>query len=440
MKSRILKRKVRGPSKLEVRDYLRKEMLLTPAMANWVLGKKKRPANWTHLEVVEALILRKKAGQTAYQHMRKKLMMPLPSLTTLRRRIKGFRVERGMMDASLEIVRKHLEGEPEENRICAVSFDELSVCGDVSYDQQTDDVIPSSSKMQCIIIRGIRKAFKVPIFINFDIPMSPELLRSAISRSEEVGALVLTATCDFANDNQTLLKDLGVTMEDPFFEHPDDPERKVICMADPPHMVKRLRDHLWDQGYVLPDGKTKVMKKTLEDIFFEDRAEFQMLWKISERHLNCYGSERQRVFLATQVFSQSVAKVLRLNGQEDYAHFIETFDNFFDVANSTRKEEPVKTLKSGYGGEHTKQQKKVLDDTFTFVKKMRGITAKGNKKEALFPFQRGIGMICKGIPLLWSEIKKRYPGVKYILTARLNSDVVENFFSKVCVLNIYYRE
>ena len=48
-------------------------------------------------EIVEGVIVRKKAGTKAYQHIRKRKLMPLPGVTTLRRRIKHFRVDIGMI-------------------------------------------------------------------------------------------------------------------------------------------------------------------------------------------------------------------------------------------------------------------------------------------------------------------------------------------------------
>ena len=48
-------------------------------------------------EIVEGVIVRKKAGTKAYQHIRKRKLMPLPGVTTLRDRIKHFRVDIGMI-------------------------------------------------------------------------------------------------------------------------------------------------------------------------------------------------------------------------------------------------------------------------------------------------------------------------------------------------------
>ena len=50
-----------------------------------------------YAEIVEGVIIRKKAGTKAYQHIRKRKLMPLPGVQTLRDRIKHFRVDIGMI-------------------------------------------------------------------------------------------------------------------------------------------------------------------------------------------------------------------------------------------------------------------------------------------------------------------------------------------------------
>ena len=120
---------------------------------NWILGSKKHPTNkFTHAEIVEALVLRKKIGSNNYQHIRKKKMSCLPSLSCLRKRISGFHVNPGMLVSSLGLVRKHLEKETkEQNRLVIISYDEVSVDKDISFDQRTETPLKSSSKLQVAI-------------------------------------------------------------------------------------------------------------------------------------------------------------------------------------------------------------------------------------------------------------------------------------------------
>ena len=189
------------------------------------------------------------------------------------------------------------------------------------------------------------------------------------------------------------------------------------------------RNHLWDHGFMLPDGVTRVTKQMLMDLVGTGNKYF----KLDEHHFQCVGSERQRVRPAAQVFSKSTAQALREADEEtygQYAEFLELWNDFFDVANSTREVDPNKPLKSGYGGQHVAEQKKILDRTLEYAQKLRGITKAGRTKKGLIPFQKGIMMVCRAIPMIWKELQERYPAdVAFMLTARLNQDIIENLFS-----------
>ena len=186
---------------------------------------------------------------------------------------------------------------------------------------------------------------------------------------------------------------------------------------------------MWDHGFVLPDGVTRVTKQTLLDLVGTGNKYF----KLTEKHFQCIGSERQRVKIAAQVFSKSTAEALREADAEEhgkYADFLELWNDFFDVANATREVHPDNPLKSGYGGPNVVAQKEILDQTFEHALKLRGITKAGRTKKGLIPFQKGIMMVCRAIPMIWQQLQERYPDdIAFMLTARLNQDIIENFFS-----------
>ena len=177
---------------------------------------------------------------------------------------------------------------------------------------------------------------------------------------------------------------------------------------------------MWDHGFVLPDGVTRVTKQTLLDLVGTRNKHF----KLTEKHFQCIGSERQRVKLAAQVFSKLTAEALREADAEahgKYADFLELWNDFFDVANSTKETDPDKPLKCGYGGANVAAQKEILDQTLEHAMKLRGITKAGRTKKGLIPFQKGIMMVCRAIPMIWQELKEQYPAdVAFMLTARLN--------------------
>jgi hypothetical protein len=74
------------------------------------------------------------------------------------------------------------------------------------------------------------------------------------------------------------------------------------------------------------------------------------------------------------------------------------------------------------------EQKNILDSTIDLMMKMRKKTKKGYSK--MLPFQIGIVMSCRALPMLYRDLKNRFPNEDVtILTYRLNQDALENLFS-----------
>ena len=174
-----------------------------------------------------------------------------------------------------------------------------------------------------------------------------------------------------------------------------------------------------------------VGKEDIDQLIKKDSNERRMAHKLSTHHLDVHGSERQRVQLAVDIFSETTAKALRLNfpDKEKQSEFLQTFNDWFDVANSRRPFHEV-ALKSAYG-QHLQRQNEVLQKTYDLVTGMRAMTKTGKAKKGLLPFQRGIAMSCKAIPLIFNYMKERYAGVQYLMTSRLQQDPLESFFSRV---------
>ena len=105
---------------------------------------------------------------------------------------------------------------------------------------------------------------------------------------------------------------MGVTVNKPYFASPVNPERKVFCLFDAPHVLKlcrlvttlglhrealigevHYRNHLCDDGFLLEDKVTMVTKAELEALHVKANSrEFRLNWKIRSDHLYCTGSQR----------------------------------------------------------------------------------------------------------------------------------------------------
>jgi len=78
-------------------------------------------------------------------------------------------------------------------------------------------------------------------------------------------------------------------------------------------------------------------------------------------------------------------------------------------------------------GADLEAQLKILEEVETVVEKMRVV---GRKK--LLPFQEGILMSCRSLPILHRNLQRMFPSEKIeILTTHLNQDVLEQFFALI---------
>ena len=171
-----------------------------------------------------------------------------------------------------------------------------------------------------------------------------------------------------------------------------------------PHCGKNFRSHVLDYGILVPssDGFKTLDKEDFIDLLRYDKGEIKLCPKLTSLHVNCYGSMRQRVRLATQLLSNTVSKaIIHLDGDdaEFKSQYVSTFDAYFDTMNSNR-EYADKPLRCGFG-KHEEEQIKALEDMKDLVTKMRFCDAP--KQETKKPFQKGILISINSTLSLWKE-------------------------------------
>ena len=114
----------------------------------------------------------------------------------------------------------------EFSRICGMCFDEMSIDSKYTIDPKYQCIV-SSSKAQVVMIRGIFKHWKQPIFYKFNTSMTKELLVEIIRAVEMSGFKVYTMTCDLGCENRSLLKELEISTEKCCFKNPTDATRNI---------------------------------------------------------------------------------------------------------------------------------------------------------------------------------------------------------------------
>ncbi len=179
----------------------------------------------------------------------------------------------------------------------ALSYDEMALSKNLEYDQAEQRVYGPYSQVQVAMIRGLFKNFKQAVFYDFDKPMTKEILGDIMDKLDRIGFRTEVIVSDMGSKNLGLWKDLGIQPGNVSFSHGD---RKVQAVADVPHLLKLLRNHLLDQGFILND-ESLLRRGDVEALLQVNEGELKVNHKLKPLHFNCKGSQRQDVRLAAQV-------------------------------------------------------------------------------------------------------------------------------------------
>ena len=284
---------------------------------------------WSEDDIVNGLLLCS-LSKRSYSYIRRKKMFPLPAISTLRKWVSKFQCLPGVLDDVLAILKKQMFAETKEHyKLGVFLFDEMEIWQKYDYFKNTDSVFPAHKKVQVGLIRGLCFDWKQPVFFNFDTPMKEDILEDIIKQIESTGIEVWAMTCDSGPTNQSLWKQLGITIGNTSFVNPADPSRKIFVFADVPHLLKLLRNHILDYGIQI-DPNNVINQSDFVEILEANQGEFKIHPKLTEFHINCTGSQRKRVRPAAQLLSHSSATAMRcLNNEKTVqANFVDLINNW----------------------------------------------------------------------------------------------------------------
>lgn len=406
------------------------EKCFTDTQINALLSNKK-VANYSDTDISEAMTLHSYSSK-AYNYLREKKQLPLPSVTTLNRRVSKLDIEPGVLLPVIQLLKQKTKKMSDFERLCVLSFDETSVASSWTYDKGTDNLCAPKSKLQCAMLRGLASPWKQLVYYNFDTDMTKDILFDIIVQVEEAGFLVVAMVSDMGPANVKLWRSLSVDINNTSFLNPACGDRDIFVFADAPHLIKLIRNNFLDSGIRL-DGKNGCKTATngcVREIIQRSVKDLKTTFKLSDRHVHVYGTQRMNVRLAAQLLSETTAKTLQFFGKQGLlksknwqttSDFIMLSDSWFDLFNS-KVLANTKSSRDAYGC-HLTNQNKILNTMITTASTMRV----GNK-DHLYQFQKGLIISSKSLSKLYQMLKEKY-NVSYLLTYRLNQDCLEHFFS-----------
>jgi len=170
----------------------------------------------------------------------------------------------------------------------------------------------------------------------------------------------------------------------------------------------------------------------LQKLLSLNEKDLKILHKLSAYHLSVQGTERQKVLPAVQVFSNSIVSAIKwcnLKGllpdfnSEEAAYVIKLCNDWFDIFNAKGKHDD----KNAYGVDIEKQNS-ILNNMTTFITELRL-----GRHKSLLLFQKGIIVSNTSLQEMLPYLQEKYSTsnlkVSYIITYRINQDVLEHYFS-----------
>ncbi len=128
------------------------------------------------------------------------------------------------------------------------------------------------------------------MFVAFDQPMTATLFKFDIVECESVGVSIVASVNDMGSTNHQLWRYLGITRNQPLFTNPFTALRRVYAFADVPHLVKLLRNHIIDTGFILPDVEV-VDCSLFKQLVESDDGKPEILHKLRWSQITCTGQE-----------------------------------------------------------------------------------------------------------------------------------------------------
>lgn len=236
-------------------------------------------------------------------------------------------------------------------------------------------------------------------------------------------------------NNYYIEKNSTNTDKNCFIVHPSNNSLKIFFYADVPHLLKLARNNFLDSGFNIKG--VCVNKTCLEELLTLNERDLKISHKLNRMHIDVKGTQRQNVKLAAQIFSNQNALAIRWCGEKGFmscihwkytSNVLKLFNDWFDIFNSNLKY--GKCNESHAYGINVEIQNKIICNMDEFIKEIRV-----GQRTSLMQFQKGILVCNKSLQEMFLYIQQKYSSetfdIKYILTRRLNQDILENFFSYI---------
>lgn len=385
-------------------------------------------------------------GPSVYRFL--KSTLSLPSVRTLRRVTSKYDLIPGLNDFLFEFVKFKISNFKTEALDCILCADEMSLKTHLYYSLPKDEIIgfhqtnltktyEAAKYALVLMIRGINVSWKQPIAYFFvsgscrNLDLS-DIIMSTIKKLLIISLNVKAFITDQGSNFVSFSKSVYVSPQRPYFTVNG---KEIVYLFDPPHLLKSTRNMFFKHHFSIDDELTD--NKYIIQFYNEDsKLNLRLAPKLTHAHINPGPFEKMRVYLAAQVFSESVAAGMNTHLElgklplesKCTINVIDKIDKLFDIFNSC-KVPNSKSFRRPF--KNTSMQIEHLSMMLSFFKKLKVISKiSGTDVTSRMNFINGWLISINGLLKLWVSLHESttHPSDYVLFTNRLNQDCLENLF------------
>lgn len=292
--------------------------------------KSKFVRGYSREDVTNALLL-KMISNRAFRFVRSKRVMPMPSITTQRRWVQDLKCRPGFQEESLQILREvlALSDNPSVDTLGVLVFGQSLLSAGGSSQEQ--------ASLQMVVVQGLCTAWKEPIYLGLDTPMSKDIMLDCFKKVEEGCGVKVKAIVFDPRSSETTLANLG--SQGTPIEHPLDPSRTVHLFPDAACLLMDLRKDLLGSGFDIPllSGERVHLGREAFVTLIEQGRGAHGITPAHLLHTVCDDRGTTDLRMADELLSLETARALFDVGGEamiPHAEALEIIRNWYDVFSS----------------------------------------------------------------------------------------------------------
>lgn len=379
----------------------------------------------------------------------------LPGETTVRRWLVSISFSTGFPKAYMDQIRLKISGMSENEKKCAILFDEVAIMKTLEYNKVLDEIEgyeylgilgrtnKIGSQALVVMVRCLYSNWKFPLcyfFTGSGVKGNNlvNIIKDCVQQILDLGLSPKCIICDQGAQNRRMYTLLGGNEDQPSTTICG---KKLFLIYDMPHLIKSVRNNLLSGDFEINSRKV-TMNDIRKAYKIDANNTVRAMIKITPTHLNPNPFQKMNCKLAVQVLSNSVSAAIKTcittgeiksSTAINTANFIDVVNKMFDSANSKNLCDPNPNRRPMSNRnpqifENLEKAKKLFKNTIKICHR--------TKKTSIPPCFIRIVWTTTAIQQLYESEKLEMSAVApstnieyFLLTNRLTQDALENFFS-----------